>query len=178
MDVYRAVKATYPDQEFEFMHFVHRLKPLEDFIHVPQFAWTGGAATNIASYNAYFDNATNPVIGGLGFNDGDRSFCDDLNSYAHGHHIMGGAKMGAADDEMAVVDSRGRVYGIKGLRVVDAAVAPIATSGNPWVTFYQTGNVLGNLIAEDWGYDTANLNKNSNPVTNVNHPYYKNNLQI
>jgi choline dehydrogenase-like flavoprotein len=38
--------------------------------------------------------------------------------------------MGADEDETAVVDSKLRVKGIKGLRVVDASVFPKVTSGN------------------------------------------------
>lgn len=49
-------------------------------------------------------------------------------------HPVGTTKMGAADDPMAVVDSRLRVRGpgglIAGLRVVDAGVMPLITSGN------------------------------------------------
>jgi choline dehydrogenase len=39
--------------------------------------------------------------------------------------------MGRDDDAMAVVDSRLRVRGVAGLRVVDASVMPLITSGNP-----------------------------------------------
>ncbi len=49
-------------------------------------------------------------------------------------HPVGTTKMGAADDPLAVVDSRLRVRGngglIAGLRVVDAGVMPLITSGN------------------------------------------------
>jgi choline dehydrogenase-like flavoprotein len=45
-------------------------------------------------------------------------------------HPVGTAKMGAATDPMAVVDARLRLYGIEGLRVVDASVMPTITSGN------------------------------------------------
>jgi len=38
--------------------------------------------------------------------------------------------MGTASDPMAVVDERLRVYGVAGLRVIDAAVMPTITSGN------------------------------------------------
>ena len=45
-------------------------------------------------------------------------------------HPVGTAKMGRENDVMAVVDSRLRVHGIAGLRVVDASVMPLITSGN------------------------------------------------
>jgi choline dehydrogenase len=45
-------------------------------------------------------------------------------------HPVGTTKMGRADDPMAVVDSRLRVRGVQGLRVVDAGVMPSITSGN------------------------------------------------
>jgi choline dehydrogenase len=38
--------------------------------------------------------------------------------------------MGASNDPGAVVDSRLRVIGVEGLRVVDASVMPTITSGN------------------------------------------------
>jgi choline dehydrogenase len=45
-------------------------------------------------------------------------------------HPVGTTKMGRDDDPMAVVDSRLRVRGVAGLRVVDAGVMPTITSGN------------------------------------------------
>ena len=45
-------------------------------------------------------------------------------------HPVGTAKMGPEADPLAVVDSRLRVQGVRGLRVVDASVMPTITSGN------------------------------------------------
>ena len=45
-------------------------------------------------------------------------------------HPVGTARMGPESDAMAVVDSHLRVRGIRGLRVVDASVMPLITSGN------------------------------------------------
>lgn len=46
-------------------------------------------------------------------------------------HPVGTCKMGRTDDVMAVVDQQMRVKGVSGLRVVDASVMPVITSGNP-----------------------------------------------
>ena len=45
-------------------------------------------------------------------------------------HPVGTAKMGPDSDPFAVVDARLRVRGVQGLRVVDASVMPLITSGN------------------------------------------------
>jgi choline dehydrogenase len=45
-------------------------------------------------------------------------------------HPVGTARMGAAADKGAVVDSHLRVRGIENLRVVDASIMPTITSGN------------------------------------------------
>ncbi len=45
-------------------------------------------------------------------------------------HPVGTAKMGRSSDPLAVVDERLRVFGLEGLRVVDASVMPAITSGN------------------------------------------------
>ena len=45
-------------------------------------------------------------------------------------HPVGTTRMGKSSDAMAVLDSRFRVRGIQGLRVVDAGAMPTITSGN------------------------------------------------
>ena len=45
-------------------------------------------------------------------------------------HPIGTCKMGRADDETAVVDTRLRVRGVGKLRVIDASIMPTITSGN------------------------------------------------
>jgi 4-pyridoxate dehydrogenase len=59
----------------------------------------------------------------------------DLDAYirataATAHHPLGTCKMGVEGDRMAVVDPELRVYGIEGLRVVDASVMPDMVGGN------------------------------------------------
>jgi 5-(hydroxymethyl)furfural/furfural oxidase len=45
-------------------------------------------------------------------------------------HPTGTCRMGPAEDQHAVVDAQGRVHGIAGLRVVDAAIMPNVMAGN------------------------------------------------
>src|SRR5699024_10780144 len=45
-------------------------------------------------------------------------------------HPCGTCKMGSADDDMAVVDGEGRVDGLDGLRVVDASIMALISTGN------------------------------------------------
>jgi 5-(hydroxymethyl)furfural/furfural oxidase len=45
-------------------------------------------------------------------------------------HVAGTCRMGAADDQEAVVDAEGRVRGFDGLRVVDASIMPTVPRAN------------------------------------------------
>lgn len=60
---------------------------------------------------------------------------EQLNGYIKEHvesayHPCGTCKMGDPSDKMAVVDHHGKVFGVSGLRVVDASIFPIITCGN------------------------------------------------
>ena len=45
-------------------------------------------------------------------------------------HLSCTAKMGPATDPMSVVDPKGNVHGVSGLRIVDASIMPEVTNGN------------------------------------------------
>ncbi|KAL9023527.1 MAG: hypothetical protein Q9180_008197, partial [Flavoplaca navasiana] len=51
-------------------------------------------------------------------------------------HAAATCKMGRPGDEMAVVDTEGKVYGTRGLRVVDASAFPFLTPGHPQAVVY------------------------------------------
>lgn len=46
-------------------------------------------------------------------------------------HAASTCSMGKSDDKMAVVDTKARVYGVTGLRVVDASIFPVLPPGHP-----------------------------------------------
>lgn len=73
-------------------------------------------------------------------------------------HPSCSCKMGT--DDMAVVDHEGRVHGVDGLRVVDASIMPIITTGNL--------NAPTIMIAEK----IADRIRNRPPLARANVPYY------
>ncbi|KUJ10742.1 alcohol oxidase [Mollisia scopiformis] len=60
-------------------------------------------------------------------------------------HASSTCKMGVANDSMAVVDSHAKVFGVEGLRVVDASAFPFLPPGHPQSTVY----ALAEKIADD-----------------------------
>ncbi len=64
-------------------------------------------------------------------------------------HPVGTCKMGRQDDSSAVTDSRLRVLGIDGLRVVDASIMPTITSGNTSSPTIMIATRGAKMISED-----------------------------
>jgi len=72
--------------------------------------------------------------------------CAGVNTF---YHPVGTAKMGTADDELAVVDEQLRVRGIDNLRVVDASVMPTSVSCNTNLTCIMIGERAADLMKAD-----------------------------
>ncbi|ACC75266.1 choline dehydrogenase [Paraburkholderia phymatum] len=64
-------------------------------------------------------------------------------------HPSGTVKMGTADDPLAVVDERLRVYGTRGLRVVDCSIMPTLVSGNTNVPIVMVAEKASDMILDD-----------------------------
>ncbi|GKU08449.1 unnamed protein product, partial [Fusarium langsethiae] len=64
-------------------------------------------------------------------------------------HAACTCKMGKKEDKMAVLDSKARVYGVQGLRVVDASSFPVLIPGHPMGTIYGLAEKIAHeIIAE------------------------------
>jgi choline dehydrogenase len=68
------------------------------------------------------------------------------------HHASATCKMGRSSDAMAVVDSHARVYGVHGLRVVDASSFPFLPPGHPQSTVYAFAEKIADEIV-NWDKD-------------------------
>ncbi|GFS23839.1 choline dehydrogenase, mitochondrial, partial [Elysia marginata] len=76
-----------------------------------------------------------------------RCFAQHFASTAH--HPAGTCKMGPIEDPSTVVDSRLRVKGIQGLRVVDASIMPLLVSGNTNAPTIMIAEKAADLIKDD-----------------------------
>lgn len=66
------------------------------------------------------------------------------------YHMSCTAKMGPPSDPMAVVDPQLRVYGVQGLRVVDASIMPTITNGNINAPVIMIGEKASDMIKDTW----------------------------
>lgn len=81
---------------------------------------------------------------------------EELNEYIRDNFFMNWhaactCRMGRADDDMAVVDSKARVIGVNGLRVVDASAFALLPPGHPVSTVYGLAEKISvDITAARW----------------------------
>ncbi|KAG9253032.1 uncharacterized protein F5Z01DRAFT_624520 [Emericellopsis atlantica] len=64
-------------------------------------------------------------------------------------HAACTCKMGKEEDSMAVIDSKARVFGVEGLRVVDASAFPLLPPGHPSSTIYALAEKIADAIINE-----------------------------
>jgi choline dehydrogenase len=65
---------------------------------------------------------------------------------SHLVHPVGTCKMGPASDAMAVVDARGSVHGLEGLRIADASIMPNIPRANTNLTAIMIGERIADFM--------------------------------
>jgi 5-(hydroxymethyl)furfural/furfural oxidase len=118
-------------------------------------AWNKWRARLISAVLDAIPLASRPIVGTMSFPG------LDLETIAHDDaaldafvtdgvagmaHHAGSCRMGGADDPNAVVDTAGRVYGVSGLRVVDASVMPWVPRGNTNVPTIMVAEKMADAI--------------------------------
>jgi choline dehydrogenase len=86
--------------------------------------------------------APGPAVGS------DAELLDFIRGFAQSmHHWVGTCRMG--QDATAVVDSRLKVRGVDGLRIIDASVMPLLPSGNTNAPVLMIGEKGADLVRQD-----------------------------
>ena len=80
---------------------------------------------------------------------GDEQIKDWIRRDAWGHHACGTCRMGPDGDPAAVLDSRFRVRGVKGLRVVDASIFPRIPGYFIVTNIYMASEKAADVILEE-----------------------------
>ena len=94
----------------------------------------------------YIGDLTDPTEADLASDDA----LDDwiMRTVTTSHHISGTCKMGPSSDPMAVVDQRGRAYGLENLTVADASIMPDCIRANTNATSIMIGERISDFIRE------------------------------
>ncbi|RAL09381.1 GMC family oxidoreductase [Aspergillus homomorphus CBS 101889] len=100
--------------------------------------WASGPLQSITTGPEYYPGANVTT---------DEQILDAIrNSVITVWHAACTCKMGLREDPMAVVDSEARVFGVQGLRVVDASAFPLLPPGHPTSTVYMLAEKISAAI--------------------------------
>lgn len=80
----------------------------------------------------------------------DQDIKDWIRETAWGHHACGTCCMGPADQKHAVVDSRFRVHGVTGLRIVDASIFPRIPGYFIASSIYMIAEKAADVLSEEY----------------------------
>jgi choline dehydrogenase len=103
-------------------------------------------AREIAASGPFAELLGREIYPGPDVSDADDLIADARNRVELIYHPVGTCRMGAADDEMAVLDPELRVRGIEGLRVADASVMPVIPGGNTNAPAIMVGEKAADLV--------------------------------
>ncbi len=110
---------------------------------------TGAQMQQAIFESSAFDGVRGKMLYPVDRNDRDAIKADLRRRADTQYHPVGTCKMGPANDDQAVVDSRLRVYGTTGLRVADASIMPTLIGGNTNAPSIMIGEKAAEMIRAD-----------------------------
>ncbi|XP_055680257.1 glucose dehydrogenase [FAD, quinone]-like [Lutzomyia longipalpis] len=126
---------------------------IEDFIKAIRLYLKFLQTTSYRSHQMTFLQLSLPDCDGLVFDTDEYWICYIRYLTTTFSHPIGTCRMGPDSDPNAVVDSRLRVRGTKGLRVIDASIMPNVTRGNTNAPTIMIGEKGADFIKKDWGFN-------------------------
>ncbi|XP_059488770.1 glucose dehydrogenase [FAD, quinone]-like [Neocloeon triangulifer] len=124
---------------------------LEIIVHGIKFAIEMSKTPAFQRYNSTLHTTPVPGCDDLEFNSDDYWRCAVRSLTTTLNHQCGTAKMGPESDPEAVVDSELRVYGISGLRVVDASIIPRIPAAHTNAVCNMIGEKAADMIKNSYG---------------------------
>ncbi len=125
-------------------HYLSTNKDISDMIESAKLIRTLAAAPSLAQIIDYELLPGDSV-------QSDEELLEDIRDRASTvFHPVGTCRMGPKGEKSSVVDSRLKVHGIEGLRVVDASVFPTLTSGNTNAPTMMVAEKASDLILEQY----------------------------
>ncbi|XP_046385250.1 glucose dehydrogenase [FAD, quinone] [Ischnura elegans] len=104
----------------------------------------------LQAYGLELDETPAPGCEGMTFGSDEYWRCAVRSQTGAENHQVGSCKMGKDPANGAVVDSQLRVHGVAGLRVMDASVMPVVTSGNTHAPALMIAEKGADLVKSTW----------------------------
>lgn len=126
-----AIRLNYLDDPRDLPRLVHSVRTAIDLLARPSFARIGMRRVGPSDKDLADDRTLGDWI---------------TSRLATSFHTSCTARMGPASDPTSVVDQRGRVHGVDGLRIADISIMPTITRRGPAATAVMIGERIADLM--------------------------------
>ena len=134
--------------EINFHYFHEATLPVQEQVDDPDLAAMVDGVKFVRAINDRANCIDHEFYPGTEINE-DEEIKSWIRREAWGHHACGSCRMGPSDDPAAVLDSRFRVRGVSGLRVVDASIFPKIPGYFIAANIYMASEKAADVIRED-----------------------------